>query len=284
MQKIILNLKKYFRFTYFSTLLVVVYSCKTFSNESALREVVVGKVFSTIGSVTLDGKKVSKDDVIKFGDMIKTEQKSQISLILFPGFSFSVGSDSQLKIVGTMVKKNSNLVFAETAISLLKGRIKARLDKSELKQEVQIFTKRSISAVRGTEFEIIENEEETTLDVDHGIVDFKTGQELTNLTVENGMAFTKTNNDIKEVKNKIPTEQYFAILPAQNEVIAAWKNEQSLFFELQNKNTMLIASTIKKSVREYSEAVKQNARKVIEFNKKQGVKTNEWLKKNIKSQ
>ena len=111
----------------------------------AFNTLATGKAFFIKGSSFLNGKSLSKDDVIKEGDIIKIGPKS-LALIKFrTGSTLKLNENSEVRV--NILKPSSN----STLLTLVRGSSFFKKN-PKIKGKLNVKTKTATLGVRGTQF------------------------------------------------------------------------------------------------------------------------------------
>lgn len=135
-----------------------------------------GKVLKTIGSDTFlrrDGTEsvLEADKILQQGDEIVTGKGSAL-LLLYPATQISLSPDTHIKISEHTIEQMEVKERAVSVIGFLKGFIKVMVTKDADQEVDQRYDAKDVSfGVRGTEFELSENDEGVDLDVSEGVIE-----------------------------------------------------------------------------------------------------------------
>lgn len=251
------------------------------SFATALEPVVVGKWISKTGEVILPVRQPAElQNIVAWGDQIITGNTGKIRLVLYPGLAITIGSNTRLKIIGNLVQKAGQTVLAETALNLISGKIAGRLDKSnEVSQKVKVFTNRSISSIRGTEFQIedesVGEERRASVAVYEGsiVVEEATGEK----TVEKGQKLQIQKTEIKTTSSMSdgPRE-----LVPSGEVKTSWMQDSKVVLTGQEKMIDSLKKKMSLDMGEQQKLFSKHAESMrVQTEKKKG-QINDWIKKN----
>lgn len=110
-------------------------------------------------------------DLIRAGEAIHTGTNGKVSIQCSTGVIFQIGSDSRISIEEIIAQKGADSV----RLNLEEGNAAAILSKTSGKTSLIIRTPTATASVRGTEFLIEADEEETSVSVDEGEVEVQDG-------------------------------------------------------------------------------------------------------------
>lgn len=135
-----------------------------------------GKVLKTVGADTLIKRKgvesvLQMDHILEQGDEIITGKGSAL-LLLYPATQISLSPDTHITISEHSIDQMEVKERAVSVIGFLKGFIKVLVSKDSDQEVDQRYDAKDVSfGVRGTEFELSENDEGVDLDVSEGVIE-----------------------------------------------------------------------------------------------------------------
>lgn len=106
-------------------------------------------------------------DLIRPGDEIETGQDGKVSLQCSTGVIFQIGPDSRIKVTDLVAGASADNIF----IRMEKGSLSSIVSRDNGPQNVEIRTPTAVANVRGTEFIVEAEEEQTSVLVQEGEVD-----------------------------------------------------------------------------------------------------------------
>lgn len=111
---------------------------------------------------------------IYWGETIRTQKNEFAQLVIFPAFILKVHPLTQIRVIGSLLKKDGKQYLSEGAIRLLSGSLRAKLTHPKnTRQHFSIYSKAAVFGVRGTEFIVDTEKNFSTVKVFEGKVTFQ---------------------------------------------------------------------------------------------------------------
>lgn len=211
-------------------------------STNAFAKLQIGEIIRKSGpKVTVNGKVVKASMPLFWGDRLISGPDTTLDILIYPSMAIKLNPSSEMKLIGSLIEKAQKSLNSTSAIQVVKGKIQGHLSKSmDIKNNVKVFTRKTVSAIRGTTFEISEEGEIDSVEVYEGEVEVSSlANENPNSTISVSAGNEVTTADMKPqavVQKETPT------LPTTEEIKTAW-----------NKNSEVILSAHAKEAKKYKE-------------------------------
>ena len=176
--------------TFTIMLLVLLFAFNLFAEENktltAKIDYIIGK--GNVKIIKPAGKKLNAKNnmTIYSGDKIKTDEKTTVQISLDNNTKVRIAKNTEFELKGKAGKK-------ETIFSLTIGKIWASFKKLKKDHKYSVETPTAVAGVRGTIFVVQHNENNTTLFVGEGKVNFLSKLLKKEINVEHGFMITMDN-------------------------------------------------------------------------------------------
>lgn len=180
---------------------------------------------------------ISEGTLLEEGDEIQTNN-STILFQIYPATQVTLSKESYFLVDEHDFEISENKENSKLIVTFLKGKLKILVDKlSESDTTEQIINTKSASfAVRGTEFEILEDDEGTSIDVNEGKVEARTELERIDLFKEESVRVQRGSKGRLRERvlrgRKFSKERWSFGFIDRNRVKERWKSRR---FELREK-------------------------------------------------
>lgn len=168
----------------------------------------IGRILNVKGAgLMINEKNVTTDEALFWGDKLATGKETILNLIIYPSFSITVKPSSEIKLIGGIVEQNGQNILSSSAVRVLKGKIQANVKSSEnVINTIKVFGQRSISAIRGTTFEINTEAANNEVYVEEGLIDVEPLVGTQTIQVRSGKtANLEKSTTVELLRNQLET-------------------------------------------------------------------------------
>lgn len=250
---------------YFLTALAIV--CGSHSAWGALK---IGEILKPAGAhATVNGKVIQASIPLFWGDRLFTGPDTTLDVIVYPAFSLKLKPSSEVRLIGNLIEKNGERLMASTAIEALKGKLQGHVfSGSAVKNDLKIFSRRTISSIRGTTFEVSadaggdDSASADDVSVFEGTVDVepiakadsaKTAFPMA-VPVSAGQEFNASTAKVTSLNEAAPTD-----LVAKADVDAQWKKDEAAVLSAHAKEAKKYREIMERDVKSVSDGYRKDA-------------------------
>lgn len=232
-------------------MIIIAYIFPLLFSLNSFAKLQIGEIIRRSGpNVTINDKLVKASVPLFWGDRLISGPDTILEILIYPSMALKLQPSTEVKLVGNLVQEIQKNITSTSAIQLVKGQITGYLAKNaNIENKVKVFARKTVSAIRGTTFEISEEENVDSIEVFEGVI------EVSSIADEE-----KVNSVSLSAGNEITTIDLKPQVVAQKEVPIVLKSEE--IDTVWNKNSEMILSSHAKEAKKYKELLDRDVRSV----------------------